>query len=139
MTNRASEFEGHTPGPWEWGCDDAGGEYENLGEAEYRYLTPKEGVRAVIELDVLQPADRMYDNDIFGMTVRLPDARLIAAAPRLLAERDALVNGAREASRLIDEWLARVEIVGTSAMIIAASDALEAALAGVRVRLEKDE
>ncbi len=75
MTARA-EFEGHTPGPWQPTLEDNSGRHWAIEALHTEWVT-------VAELECFYAVDQ-------PTAEVAANARLIAAAPALLAERDAL-------------------------------------------------
>lgn len=90
MNTETNEFEGHTPGPWEWG------------------LLQEEGSLDVCTLHGPVVLCRYWPEAPSGVNF-LPDANLIAAAPELLRERDEL-RAQRDA--LLEACNAMIDVLG---------------------------
>jgi len=79
----AKQFDGHTPGPWEWQWTDDGGD----NDGDVLYALPAGYDREVDEPDktpLVTPAFRD------GLGLGPEDARLMAGAPKLLEEVERL-------------------------------------------------
>lgn len=89
------DFEGHTPGPWLIGYGGCEGD-------DYAVITSPHSSRAICNLE---PQDYLKAN-----AELISNARLIAAAPELLREREQLLDMLKEIRTVAEDVLRSIEI-----------------------------